>query len=288
MVLGAVLPRELTIEPLKIIEFAKQAERMGYSFLVAYDHVILPSQKALPPKDTRFYHNTYDNRDQHYESLTVLSAVAVLTNKIQLFTGVIVSPQRQTVLLAKQAAMVDLLSNGRLILGLGVGWNKSEYDALAKPFHVRGKSIDEQIPFLRKLWMNSTITHRANNESVDQAGIYPLPIQQPIPIWIGGQSDAAIQRAAKLADGWMPMEFKIEEFETKMDAMHQELKNNNRSVTEFGIMGKINPISEKQSYKIQLDLWKKYDISHLVISTTRAGTNLSDHIKVLYDFRNII
>ncbi len=148
--------------------------------------------------------------------------------------------------------------------------------------------MDRQIPLLRKLWTDSSVVYQAGDESIDREGIYPLPIQQPIPIWIGGQTNPVIRRAARTLDGWIPMEFKPDEFDERMGKMREELEKNGREMKDFGIMGKINPTKERDVYKKQLDQWKRHEVSHLVLSTNYAGPKLNDHLGLLRKFRNVL
>src|SRR6185503_18050042 len=130
--------------------------------------------------------------------------LAAVTTRLQLTTGILILPQRQTALVAKQAAEVDVLSAGRLRLGVGLGWNYVEYEALGEDFHTRGRRLEEQVEVLRKLWTQPLVTHRSAEIVIDNAGLNPMPVQRPIPIWFGGSVEPALKRAAKLADGWMP------------------------------------------------------------------------------------
>src|SRR4029077_16528572 len=139
-----------------------------------------------------------------HEPMVFFGFLAGVTTRLQLTTGILILPQRQTVLVAKQAAEVDVLSGGRLRLGVGLGWNYVEYDALGEAFQTRGRRVEEQIEILRKLWTQPLVTHRTAQQVIDNAGINPMPIQRPIPLWFGGGSEPALKRAARLGDGWMP------------------------------------------------------------------------------------
>ena len=130
--------------------------------------------------------------------------LAGLTQALELVTGILILPQRQTALVAKQAAEVDVLSNGRLRLGVGVGWNSVEYDSLNEDFHTRGRRVVEQMHLLRRLWSEPVVDFKGKYHSIDQAGINPMPVQQPIPLWLGGMADAVLKRVARYSDGWFP------------------------------------------------------------------------------------
>ena len=146
----------------------------------------------------------YSSQDSFHDPLVLFSFMAAVTQTIEFATGVIILPQRQTALFARQAASLDLLSGGRLRLGVGLGWNALEYTALNENFHNRGRRIEEQVDLLRKLWTEPLLTYNGRWHSIPDAGLNPLPKQRPIPIWFGGNSQPALKRAAALGDGWIP------------------------------------------------------------------------------------
>ena len=211
MKIGAVFPQmEIGTDPIVVRDFAQAIEQMGFSHMVAYDHVINPdmtSRKDLP--------DFYDIDDTFHEPLVLFSYLAGLTNTLEFATGVLILPQRQTALLAKQAANVDIFTQGRLRLGVGIGWNKMEYEALGAPMTERGARLDEQIRFMRQLWTQPSSSFADEYHTLTQGGICPMPVQQPIPIWIGGVSEPAMRRAATLGDGWLPI-IKAEEAEEEI------------------------------------------------------------------------
>jgi probable F420-dependent oxidoreductase len=144
----------------------------------------------------------YDHTNPFYEPFVAMGFLAGVTSRILLTSGVMIAPQRQTALMAKQAAVADVLSRGRIRLGVGVGWNDAEFDAMGADFKVRGRRLDEQIVLLRRLWTEESVTYQGRFDQLDAAGLAPLPVQRPIPIIVGGDSDAAMERAARLGDGW--------------------------------------------------------------------------------------
>lgn len=197
---GVVFPQnQLGADPVVIRDFVQAAEGMGYHHLLAYDHVL----GANPEREGWRAGNPYTYEDMFHEPFTLFAYLAGLTETIGLMTGVLILPQRQTALVAKQAAQVDLLSGGRLRLGVGVGWNAVEYSSLGCDFRTRGARIEEQIEVLRKLWTRDLVKFDGKFDQIDDAGINPLPPQQPIPIWIGGTADVVLQRAAQQSDGWV-------------------------------------------------------------------------------------
>ena len=200
MRIGVVFPQtEIGSDPGVIREYAQAAEEMGYSHILAYDHVLGANIASRPG-----WRGPYTSETQFHEPFVLFGYLAGLTRRIELVTGVIILPQRQTALVAKQAAEIDVLSGGRLRLGVGIGWNAVEYQGLNEDFSNRGVRLEEQIEVLRAIWSGTAITYQGRWHTIDHAGINPLPAQRPIPIWIGATAETALRRAARLADGWFP------------------------------------------------------------------------------------
>jgi probable F420-dependent oxidoreductase len=209
MKLGVIFPHD-TIEPDAgaIREYVLTVEDLGFNHILSYDHVIGANRESRPNWQG------YDLDSRFHEPVALLSWIASMTSRIGLATGVMVLPQRQTVLVAKQAATLDLLCGGRLRLGVGTGWNPVEYEALGVEFGKRGRIFDEQIDLLRALWTQRAVTFEGSFHKVSDAGLCPMPIQQPIPLWLGGGGahpitgwthvDVVLRRIARKADGWMP------------------------------------------------------------------------------------
>ena len=198
MELGAVFPTcEIGDDPVQIRDWAQAAEGLGYSYIVIYDHVVGAEHADREPALT----GPYTQDDAFHEPFVLFGYLAAVTTSIEFETAVIIMPQRQTVLAAKQAAEVDVLSGGRLRLGVGTGWNYVEYESLAVDWAQRGRMLDEQIEVMRELWSNDLVDIDADFHRIDRAGIAPRP-KQLIPIWLGGSSDVAMRRAARLGDGF--------------------------------------------------------------------------------------
>ena len=197
---GVVFPQtEIGADPLVIRDFAQAAEALGYHHILAYDHVIGANPASRPG-----WRPPYSHRDSFHEPFVLFGYLASLTKNIELVTGIIILPQRQTVLVAKQAAALDVLSGGRLRLGIGIGWNPVEYEALGENFKNRGRRCEEQVEVMRKLWTQELVSFEGKWHKITDAGLNPLPIQKPIPIWFGGTDDRALRRLARLGDGWFP------------------------------------------------------------------------------------
>lgn len=200
MKIGVVFPQtEIGADPDVVAEYAVTAETLGYDHLLAYDHVLGAGTATRPD-----WKGPYSSESMFQEPLVLFSYLAALTSSIELVTAVIILPQRQTALVAKQSACVDVLSRGRLRLGIGTGWNDVEYEALGENFHDRGQRSEEQIDVLRKLWQEEVISYAGEHHTITEAGLNPLPTRGEIPIWLGGMAPAVIERVGRLADGWFP------------------------------------------------------------------------------------
>lgn len=198
MQFGAIFPTtEIGNDPAAIRDYAQAAEELGYRYIVAFDHVLGALHEGREPK----LWGPYTEAHPFHEPFVLFGFLAGVTRSIEFETSVIILPQRQTVLVAKQAAEVDVLSGGRLRLGIGSGWNHVEYEALGVPWEKRGKRMDEQIEVLRALWGQPTIDFTGQFHRIDRAGVAPRPTRS-IPIWCGGGSEVSLRRAARVADGF--------------------------------------------------------------------------------------
>src|SRR5512137_2111492 len=199
MKIGLVFPQtEIGSDPAAIRDYAQTAEGLGFSHLLAYDHVL-----GANPDRPGGWSGTYTHLSPFHEVFVLLSYLAGLTTRLGLVTGIVILPQRQTALVAKQAASLDVLSGGRLRLGVGLGWNAVEYACLNENFHSRGKRIEEQVALMRRLWTEPLVNFQGRWHNIVDAGLNPLPVQRPIPVWFGGTAEAALRRIARLADGWI-------------------------------------------------------------------------------------
>jgi len=229
MKIGVVFPQtEIGSDPAAAAAYATTAESLGYSHLLAYDHVLGANTASRPD-----WQGPYTMNSMFQEPLVLFSYLAGLTKSIELVTGVIILPQRQTVLVAKQAACVDVLSGGRLRLGVGTGWNEIEYEALGENFKNRGRRSEEQIDLLRRLWKDEAISFDGEWHKVTDAGLNPLPAKRHIPIWLGGLAPAVIDRVGRIADGWFP--FVNKNLASQIKQVHEVAKTAGRDPADIGI-----------------------------------------------------
>ena len=198
---GVVFPQiEIGADPVGCRDFAQAAEGLGFDGLMTYDHVLGADTSVRPG-----WSDSYQMEDMFHEPFVLFGHLAAVTERIRFVTGILILPQRQTALVAKQAAEVDVLSGGRMTLGIGVGWNDVEFEALGQNFRDRGRRSEEQIEVMRRLWTQESVDFDGKWHRVPAAGINPLPVQRPIPVWIGGEADPVLRRAARIGEGWLPM-----------------------------------------------------------------------------------
>jgi probable F420-dependent oxidoreductase len=284
---GVVFPQtEFGNDPSAIKDYAQTAEALGYDYLLVYDHV-LGAHPHREPKLTGPY--TYE--DPFHEPMVLFGFLAAVTTRLGLVTGILILPQRQTALVAKQSAEVDVLSKGRLRLGIGIGWNYVEYDALGEAFQTRGRRAEEQIDVLLKLWTQPLVTHTSAHHRIDNAGINPLPLQRPIPIWFGGAAEAVLKRAARLGDGWMPAGRPPDDrVKAYIEQLHGYLAAVGRDRQGFGIDPWISIQGlNKDEWRRRFEAWRALGASHIAVDTMRAGfTSPQAHIDAIRSFREIL
>jgi len=280
--LGVVFPQtEIGPDVGAIREYAQAVEELGYSHLLAYDHV-LGASTASRPGWTGFY----DLDDQFHEPLTLFAYLAALTSTLELVTGILILPQRQAALVAKQAAEVDILSGGRLRLGVALGWNAVEYEALGVSFAQRGVLIEEQIELMRALWTNSAVSFAGSFHTVTDAGINPPPIQRPIPVWMGGGTDAVLRRIARVADGWIPT-FRYRDADlSALERLRGYARQLGRDPSEIGLDGHVDArLADEASWIGEVEGWRGLGATHASVNTMGDGlVTVEQHIERLERF----
>ena len=278
MRIGVVFPQtELGGDPGAVRAFATAASELGYAHIAVFDHVV-----GADPAVHQGWSGPYDVHTTFHEPFVLFGYLAALTS-LELVTSILILPQRQTVLVAKQAAEIDLLTQGKLRLGVGLGWNEVEYEALGQNFSDRGVRLAEQVALLRRLWTETSVTVAGEYEHVTGAGIAPLPFQRPIPIWIGARADVALRRAGRIADGWFPMDQPGPALTRSTAIVHSAALKAGRDPSTLGMEGRINLGSESSSsIDQQIAAWRDAGATHLSINTMRAGfSTVDEHIAAL-------
>ncbi len=283
MKLGAVFPQtEIGSDPAVLRDLAQAVEGLGYDYLLAYDHVL----GADPEGRDDTWPGPYTYEHSFHEPLTMFAYLAGLTERIELASGVVILPQRQTALVAKQAAEVDLLSGGRLILGVGSGWNYVEYEALGQDFRTRGKRLEEQVALLRRLWADPIVAFEGRFDRVPRAGINPRPGRQ-IPIWMGGNAQVVLDRIGRVGDGWFAGRGRPEEIESAVATIHEAARKADRDPSEIGIGASVSVV--RGSAEEQVAFAKRLEATgadRVHVVTMDAGFKTPDeHIAALRAFR---
>jgi probable F420-dependent oxidoreductase len=268
---GVVLPQAeiQPSDPLAVTRFAQAVERCGFDHLLAYDHVLGADSESRPD-----WSGYYDHRVPFLEPLTLFAHLGAATG-LEMVSDVLVLPQRQTALVAKQAATLDLLLDGRLRLGIGIGWNEVEYDALGVDFRSRARRLEEQIELLRRLWTEPVVDHDGSFDRIDRAGIAPLPIQRPIPLWIGcADSEPALERVGRMADGWIPHPGigYGPRLEAGWSAVRRAAERAGRDPDRLGLQGHVPfRLAGLSGVEDRLGRWVEVGATHVALNTLEAG-----------------
>jgi probable F420-dependent oxidoreductase len=281
MNIGVVYPQtEFGNDPTAIKDYAQTAEALGYSHILAYDHIL----SANP--DRPGWSGLYTHEHPFLEPFVLFSYISAVTSQIGFTTGILILPQRQTALVAKQAASLDLLCNGRLRLGFGVGWNEPEFVGLNENFKDRGRRIEEQVELLRLLWTKPLITYSGKWHHIPDAGLNPLPVQRPIPIWFGGDSRPVMHRIARLGDGWMPNYRTVEQAQSSLDILSQALVDEGRSMDQIGIEARLKYADGKADrWQRIMDEWIAVGADYFSINTMGCGfSSPGEHIEAITHF----
>ena len=252
MQIGVVFPQtEIGPDAGAVRAYGQRVEELGFAHVMAYDHVV-----GADPAVHRGWSGPYDVRTTFHEPMVMFGYLAALTS-LELVTGIIILPQRQTALVAKQAAEVDLLSGGRFRLGVGLGWNEVEYEALGQDFRTRGRRIEEQVALMRRLWTEESVTYEGEFDRVTGAGLAPLPVQRPIPVWFGAQSERAYRRAGRLADGWFPQVNPGPELDKAQEIVHAAAREASRDPAQLGMEGRVSWRGDAPKLAEQAGRWRE-------------------------------
>ena len=283
MQIGVTFPQnEIGSDPMVIRDYAQAAEELGYSHLVAFDHVLGADPTNRPGW------KGYTHKSLFHEPFVLFGYLAALTH-LELVTAVIILPQRQTALVAKQAAEVDILSGGKMRLGVGVGWNPVEYEGLNTDFHTRGRAIEEQIEVLRQLWDQEVITYRGRFHTITEAGINPLPPHR-IPIWTGGSADILLRRTARLADGWFPQGKPDGQMSETLERLRGYIREAGRDPASVGIEARINGSEgNPDDWHRLTEGWRALGATHISITTMGMGLKSpQEHIETIRRYKEVV
>ncbi len=285
MKIGVIFPQtEFPPDPIAVRDYTQAVEGLGFEHLHAYDHVL-----GANPQRPGGWHGPYTHQHPFFEPFVLFSYLAGLTHKIEFATGVLILPQRQTALVAKQAATLDVLSSGRTRLGVGNGWNAVEYDALAEDFHNRGKRMEEQVQLLRLLWTQPLVNFQGHWHNIPDAGINPLPVQRPIPIWFGGTDDRVLNRMARIGDGWMLNIRSLEQVQSSLERLYAYLDGIGREKASFGIDLRLNmSLVGPDGWTSFIASCKDLGATHLTVNTMGCGFETpTAHLKALEQFARL-
>ena len=290
---GAVFPQtEIGADPAAVRDYVQAVEELGYSHMMVYDHVL-----GADTSHHADWQGSYTSESMFHEPFVLFGYLAGITTRIELVTAVLILGQRQTALVAKQAAEVDLLTGGRLRLGVGVGWNHVEYEALNQEFSNRGQRYAEQIRLLREFWTQEVVEFEGRYHKVDYAGVNPQPVQRPIPIWMGAggranpvPTDRVLRRVARLADGWFPQMQPGDDARATVERLKVFAEEAGRDAATIGMEPRINlGDGDPEFWQEQVQVWKDMGATHVSVNTMRAGLNSpQDHINAIQQFKEVI
>jgi probable F420-dependent oxidoreductase len=286
MQIGAVYPQiELRGDPSAVRLLGLAVEELGFDYLLAYDHVLGAVHANRTPQLT----GPYTEHDPFHDPFVMFAYLAAITERLQFATGILILPQRQTALVARQAADLDLLSGGRLRLGVGIGWNHVEYEALGMEWKTRGARQGEQVEVLRRLWTQDLASFDGRFHKFKEVSILPQPVQRPIPIWFGGSSDAAVTRAARLGDGWMPIMTPDAKGEQTLAGLREKLKSFGRDPAQFGIEGWLRMYeNDPQHWAAAADGWRRLGADMVMLYPMYRVGGTDAQIEMLRRFKEAV
>ena len=286
MKVGVTLPQtEMSADPGAIREYAQTVEALGFDHIMSLDHVLGANSDSRPG-----WTGPYDHNDLIHETFVLLGYLAAVTERVELVSAVLVLPQRQTALVAKQAAEVDVLSGGRMRLGIGVGWNDVEFEALSEDFHDRGRRCEEQIEVMRMLWSQETVTFNGKWHTITDAGINPLPPGRTVPVWIGGGAEPVLERIGRMGDGWFPQLSAGEEARAAIERLHGYAKEAGRDPADVGIEGRIIVSSgSPEDWVNEASAWRDLGATHVAARSVGAGMSFPEgHSKTIQQFKEAL
>jgi probable F420-dependent oxidoreductase len=281
MNIGVVFPQtEIGNDPAVIRDYVEAAEGLGYAHVLVFDHVL----GAQPERFEGRFRPPYTHETPFHEPFVLFGYLAAFS-KLELVTGILILPQRQTALVAKQAAEVDVLSGGRLRLGVGIGWNFVEYEALGQDFRNRGRRIEEQVALLRRLWTQPVVDFEGRYHSIAKAGINPMPVQRPIPIWMGGTAEPVLRRIGRIGDGWFPQSRPNPQTKETIERLRGYARDAGRRPEDIGIEGRISLFNTPEpEWAEALAGWREMGATHVSLNTMSVGLDPRGHIDAIRRF----
>jgi len=284
MKFGVVFPQtEIGNDPAVIRDYIQAVEDIGYDHLLVFDHVL----GADPSRFEGRFRPPYTHETPFHEPFVLFGYAAAITRRIELVTGVLVLPQRQTALVAKQAAQVDVLTGGRLRLGVGIGWNDVEYEALRENFHNRGRRVEEQVEVMRRLWRDDLVDFRGRYHTIERAGINPRPVRGDIPVWMGGGAEAVLKRMARMADGWFPQFRPGPRASETLEQLRGYIREAGRDPATFGIEPRISMFNTPEAeWGPAIEAWRDLGATHLTFNAMGVGLSAPEgHLDAIRRFR---
>ena len=286
MKLSIIFPStEIGNDPEAIRDWAQGVEDLGFDQIQLFEHVVGANPATYPNL------RMYTSQTPFHEPFVLMGYMAAVTKRVELVTGILILPQRQTTLVAKQAAEVDVLSNGRLRLGIGVGRGEFEYEALRENFHNRGRRVEEQIEVLRALWTNETVTFHGRWHDLSDVGINPLPLQRPIPIWMGGQAERVLERIGRIGDGWIPGGQSADETRPQVETIRAAAVGAGRDPNEIVLMPRVMAPSKSspEQWLAFADGWNGLGAQYIVLNTMGCGfTRPQQHLELADEFKEAL
>jgi len=287
MQIGVTFPQnEITADPIAVRDYAQAAEGLGYTYLLAYDHVIGADITNRP----NWRPGGYTHKSLFHEPFVLFGYLAGVTSRLEFVPGVIILPQRQTVLIAKQATEVDVLTGGKFRLGIGVGWNEVEYETLNENFKNRGKRSEEQIAVLRALFTQEVVTFHGKWHHIEAAGLNPMPVQRPIPIWIGGSSEITLKRVGEMGDGWFPQGPPDEKMQGMVEQVREYARAAGRDPSSIGFDARVSIArTTPDEWARQVEGWRAIGATHVAVNTMGAGLNSpQEHVDAIRRFKEAV
>jgi probable F420-dependent oxidoreductase len=284
MQLGAVFSHgEVGTDVTSVRNWAQAVQDLGYDFAVVSDHVVGADPAGHPELE-----RVYAIESRLHEPFTLFAFLAGVAPRLGFLSSVIILPQRQTALVAKQAAEIDVLTGGRLRLGVGIGWNPLEFTALGMEFRTRARRFEEQIEVMRRLWTERLVTFNGRYHTLPAVGINPRPVQRPIPVWIGASAEPAVKRACAIGDGYLPLSPLAGGWQATMDKIHGWLQEAGRDPASFGIEGRLNAgTGTPDEWQKTIEMWRGFGASHLSVGISGLA-GVDAHVQRLREVKALV